>query len=204
MPQRRPVATLALCALCLIPAAARAAQTPAPAAPAVPAAPAKPAAPAAATVPAADPWAGWRFLAGDWTGEGGKDQGTGAFSFRFELDDHVLVRRNHADIPAMNGRPAARHDDLMVVYPGAGKKEATYWDNEGHVLLYTADLSADGKTLTFVTAPVPSAPRFRLTYTKTSDATLDIRFEIAPPQSPEAFTTYLSGRARRAAAAPAR
>jgi hypothetical protein len=136
-------------------------------------------------------------LAGDWTGEDGKGQGTGAFSFRFELDDHVLVRRNHADLPAMNGRPAARHDDLMVVYPGAGKKEAVYWDNEGHVLRYTADLSADGKVLTFVTAPVASAPRFRLTYTKTSDTTLDIRFEIAPPQNPEGFTPYLSGRARR-------
>jgi len=126
----------------------------------------------------------------------------GAFSFRFELDDHVLVRRNHADLPAANGRPAARHDDLMVIYSGAGKKEAVYWDNEGHVLRYTADLSADGRVLTFVTAPVASAPRFRLTYTKTGDATLDIRFEIAPPQSPEAFSPYLSGGAHRAAAPP--
>jgi hypothetical protein len=158
MLQSPSAAAVALCALYLLPAAARAAQSPAPAA--LPA----PAAPAATAAPAADAWAGWRFLAGDWTGEGGKNESTGAFSFRFELDDHVLVRRNHADLPAANGRPAAKHDDLMVVYPGAGKKEAIYWDNEGHVLRYTADLSADGKTLTFITAPVASAPRFRLTY----------------------------------------
>lgn len=174
-----------LVALALIALPALAAQTAAPPAPA----------PAAAPTP--DSWAGWRFLAGDWTGEDAKGVGTGSFSFRFELDDKVLVRRNHADIPAANGRPAAKHDDLMVIYPGAGKKEAVYWDNEGHVLRYTADLSADGKVLTFVTAPVASAPRFRLTYTKTSDTTVDIRFEIAPPQSPEGFTPYLSGRARR-------
>lgn len=202
MPQSRFAVAFALCALCLIPAASRAAQPPAPAAPVAPVAPAKPAAPAASAAPAADPWAGWRFLAGDWTGEDAKGVGTGAFSFRFELDDHVLVRRNHADLPAANGRPAAKHDDLMVIYPGVGK-EAEYWDNEGHVLRYTADLSADGRTLTFVTAPVASAPRFRLTYTKTSDATLDIRFEIAPPGNPEGFTPYLSGRARRNGSPPA-
>jgi len=152
---------------------------------------------------ATDPWAGWRFLAGDWVGEGAKDQGTGAFSFRFELDDRVLVRRNHADLPAANGRPAAKHDDLMVVHPAdaAGKKEAVYFDNEGHVLHYAAELSGDGKVLTFVTAPAAAAPRFRLTYTRVADDALDIRFEIAPPGSPEKFAPYLSGHARRASAA---
>jgi hypothetical protein len=114
----------------------------------------------------------------------------------------VLVRRNHADLPAAGGRPAAKHDDLMVIYPGAGKREAIYFDNEGHVLRYTAAVSADGKVLTFVTAPVASAPRFRLTYARLPGDALDIRFEIAPPQNPAGFSTYLTGRARRAGASP--
>ena len=175
----RLAALLVLVAACATPSLARAAE-PAP----------------------ADPWAGWRFLAGDWTAEGDAAKGTGAFSFRFELDDHVLVRKNHADVPAANGRPAARHDDLMVVYPGAGK-EAIYFDNEGHVLRYSAEISADGKVITLVTTPVASAPRFRLTYTKLAEVEVDIRFEIAPAQSPESFTPYLSGRARRTSAPPA-
>jgi hypothetical protein len=154
----------------------------------------------AAEPAAADPWAGWRFLAGDWTGVEDASKLTGAFSFRFELGDHILVRRNHADLPAAGGRPATKHDDLMVVYPGAGARNAIFFDSEGHVLHYTAELSAGGKILTFVTAPDAAGPRFRLTYTKTADDALDIRFEIAPAGSPEKFALYLSGRARRTAA----
>jgi hypothetical protein len=152
---------------------------------------------------AADPWAGWRFLAGTWSGTDDASHLSGTFSFQFELDDHVLVRRNHADLPAAGGRPAGRHDDFMVIdrEPG-GEKEATYYDNEGHVLRYTATLAADGKTLTFVTAPQPTAPRFRLTYVKNGDDALDIRFEIARPGAPESFSPYLSGHARRAGAPP--
>jgi hypothetical protein len=151
---------------------------------------------------AADPWTGWRFLAGDWTGVEDASKLTGAFSFRFELDDHVLVRRNHADLPAANGRPARKHEDLMVVYSGAGARKAIFFDNEGHILHYTAELSAGGKVLTFLTDADAAAPRFRLTYTKTADDALDIRFEIARPGTPESFSPYLSGHARRTGAPP--
>jgi hypothetical protein len=155
-----------------------------------------------ATAPA-DPWAGWRFLAGSWNGTDNASHVSGTFSFEFELDDHVLVRRDHADLPATGSRPASKHDGLMVIdrEPG-GEKLATFYDNEGHVLRYTATLSADGRTLTFLTATLPSAPRFRLTYAKAGDDGLDIRFEIARPGAAEAFSTYLSGHARRAGAPP--
>src|SRR5262249_51949723 len=131
---------------------------------------------------ASDPWAGWRVLAGDWTGEDNTTHGTGAFSFRFELGDHALVRRNHATIPATGYRSPVQHDDLMVVYLAAGpgsdaaKKEALYVDNEGHVIHYTAEAAGDGKSITFLTTPAPDVPRFRLTYTKLSENDLDIRF----------------------------
>jgi hypothetical protein len=41
-----------------------------------------------------------------------------------------------------------------------------------------------------------------LTYTRLADDGLDIRFEIAPPGTPENFAPYLSGRARRAGPPP--
>src|SRR5205823_11916691 len=53
------------------------------------------------------PWAAYRFLLGEWIGEGkgGPGQGKGAFSFTTELQGKVLVRRNRADYPAAGGRP---------------------------------------------------------------------------------------------------
>ena len=70
--------------------------------------------------PPADPWDACRFLLGEWAGEGGGQpgRGTGGFTFALDLQDKVMVRRNRAELPAAAGRPAAVHDDLMVVYQG--------------------------------------------------------------------------------------
>ncbi len=46
------------------------------------------------------------------------------------------------------------------------------FDNEGHVIRYTAEFSADQKTLVFLSDRLPSAPRYRLTYTKAKSDTL--------------------------------
>ena len=62
---------------------------------------------------------------------------------------------------------------------------------------YAATFSDDKRTLTFLSDAVPSAPRFRLSYTKGADDSIGIKFEIAPPGTPEAFKTYLEGTARR-------
>lgn len=43
----------------------------------------------------------------------------------------------------------------------------------------------------------PGRPRFRLTYTKREGGTLAIKFEMAPPGTPDAFRTYLEGPAAR-------
>ena len=77
---------------------------------------------------------------GDWVGEGGRPgQGTGRFSFRWDLQKHVLVRRGSAEFPAAQGRPVTVHEDLMVIYPAPGSSgfRAVYFDNEGHVINYT-------------------------------------------------------------------
>ena len=66
-----------------------------------------------------DPWAAYRFLIGEWTGEGSGQpgQGRGGFSFVPELGGKVLVRRNRNEIATAPDRPPAVHEDLLVVYP---------------------------------------------------------------------------------------
>lgn len=146
-------------------------------------------------------WRAWQFLLGEWIGEGtgAPGEGSGGFSFTLDLQGQILVRRNHAAYPASKDRPAYSHDDLMVVYAESGGEpsRAIYFDNEGHVIHYTALFSDGGKTLTFLSDAAPAAPRFRLTYTKVDDNSVSIKFEIAPPGKPEAFATYIQASARR-------
>jgi hypothetical protein len=148
-----------------------------------------------------DPWKPYRFLVGHWMGEGGGEpgKGSGEFSFTLDLQEKVLVRRNRADFPAAQGRPAFSHEDLMVIYRGAGDRpdKAIYFDSEGHVIHYTATFSQDQRSLTFLSDAAPAGPRFRLSYTQSDGGLLRIKFEIAPPGHPDAFKTYLEGSARR-------
>ena len=148
-----------------------------------------------------DPWGPFQFLIGNWVGEGKEGQGSGYFSLTPDLQGKVLVRKNHAELPAANGRPAAVHEDLMIIYKSEDGKsaKAVYFDSEDHVIHYTVTASPDQKTLTFVSAPTASAPRFRLIYKKESDDRIGIKFEIAPPGKPDDFKTYLEGKARKKA-----
>lgn len=155
----------------------------------------------AATCRGEDSWEPYRFLMGNWVGEGGGEpgKGRGEFSFGLELRDKILVRRNHAELPATTDRPAVVHEDLMVVYPGESQNpaKAIYFDSEGHVIHYTATFSPDRRTLTFTSDAASSGPRFRLSYTKEENGAVRIKFETAPPGKPDGFTIYLEGRARR-------
>jgi len=148
-----------------------------------------------------DPWSAWKFLVGEWVGGGGGQpgQGSGSFSFAFDLQKRVLIRRNHAVYPATKDRPAFTHDDLMVVYfePGSDLARAVYFDNEGHVIHYTAEFSNAGQQVTFLSDIKPGVPRFRLIYTRIESGGLGIKFEIAPPGKPDQFSTYLEGTAQK-------
>jgi hypothetical protein len=146
------------------------------------------------------PWEGWQFLIGEWVGEGGGEpgQGSAVFTFSPDLDNKVLVRRSHMDFPATPFRPAVVHDDLLIVYQDPDQsRRAIYFDNEGHVIHYSVEISEKQDTVTFLSEKLPSEPRFRLSYWKTPEATLTTRFEIAPPGQPEAFSVYVEGNARR-------
>ncbi len=104
-----------------------------------------------------DPWDSYRFLLGEWTGEGSGQpgQGKGEFTFAPELDGKVLVRRNVNQIPTGPDRPPTVHEDLMVVYPAEKGQplRAIYFDNEGHVISYTVHPSDDRRSLTFLSDP---------------------------------------------------
>jgi hypothetical protein len=153
----------------------------------------------AAAAPAFGPQ--WRVLIGDWAGDGGGQPGsaTGRTSYRFEVGERAMVRRNRADVAASAGRPASVHEDLLVIYAGAkpGEARALYVDNEDHVIQYTAAWSADGKMLTFVSDVTPAAPCFRMTYKIQSADEHVLDFDIAPPGSPDAFKPYVSGKLKR-------
>jgi hypothetical protein len=145
-------------------------------------------------------WAEWQPFLGTWEGAGGggPGQGSGGFTFTPELQGAVLVRHNYAQYPATKDKPAYRHDDLMVIYRDAsGKKtRADYWDNEGHIIHYVVEFT-DHKLMMVSDAGQPG-PRCRLTYVKTGDNDLRLTFEIAPPEAPDKFKTYIEASAKRA------
>lgn len=143
-------------------------------------------------------WEAWKFLLGEWTGEGGGQpgQGVGGMSFEFDLEGQVLVRRNHVDYPATPDRPAFVHDDLTIVHPDpSGGLRAQYFDNEGHVIQYAVSAAEDAIVL--ISDPDPTAPRFRTSYLKEPGGAVTTRFEIAPPGKPEEFALYVEGLSRR-------
>lgn len=144
-------------------------------------------------------WDAYRFLLGEWVGEGSGDpgQGSGGFTFSLDLQNTVLVRKNYATYPATKDHSAFSHNDLMIVYQEKGTTRAEYFDNEQHVIHYTISISSDSTSFVFVSDPVASEPRYRLTNTKQGTDSIKITFEIAPPGKPDSFTRYIEAVAHR-------
>lgn len=138
-----------------------------------------------------DPWKPFEFLMGTWVGDGGggPGEGGGEFSLAFDLQKKVLVRKNYAEYPAQNGRPASRHDDLMVVYldETTGRPRAIYFDSEGHTIRYAVE--SQGDALVFESEPGESGPNYRLTYRPAGEK-VNGKFEIRAPGEKE-YKTYL-------------
>jgi len=147
-----------------------------------------------------DPWAGWQFLLG--TFDAGESSGTpgsassGSFTLAQDLNGKVLVRRNHADYPATQDRPAFTHDDLMVVWHEGGTAKALYTDSEGHVIHYSVSLSGDGKEIVFLSEN-GGGPQYRLTYDDLGSGAVRILFEVAAPGSSGAFAKYIEATVHR-------
>jgi hypothetical protein len=146
----------------------------------------------------AQDWSTLEFLIGRWTGEGttaDQGSGAGAFSFTPDLQGKVLLRRNFAEYPKKNDKPAYRHDDLMIIYHDgtAHDLRAIYFDNEEHMIHYA--IKPAGNSAVFLSEGPQDAPRFRLTYTSAGPDRLKLKFEIAPPGKD--FVTYIEATAHR-------
>lgn len=146
-----------------------------------------------------------KFLLGNWVGEGttGSAPGTGYCSFDMGLQSKVIVRKNHAEYPATSGHSAIMHDDLMVIYPDAARHQirAFYTDNEGHIINYTVTAASDGRSAVFLGDTEAGAARYRLTYAAAKPEHASLTFEIAPPDHPDEFQTYIHASLRRTAEA---
>lgn len=144
-----------------------------------------------------DPWKPFQGLIGDWVGEGGggPGQGGGAFSYQFDLQKNVIVRKNYAEYPAQKGRPAFRHDDLLIIYLDDVSKRprAIYFDTEGHTIRYTITVS--GKSLIFESEPGEPGTHYRLTQTP-AGGRLTGKFESRAPGQ-EQYKTYIEFSGRR-------
>jgi hypothetical protein len=81
----------------------------------------------------------------------------------------------------------------MIIHEEGGAIRAIYWDNEGHVIHYTVSVSAAKKKITFLSDKIPGAPVFRLIYEDTKPDTVNVGFEIAPPDNPGQFAMYAQG-----------
>jgi hypothetical protein len=136
------------------------------------------------------------FLVGEWEAIGTAPGESGSFGFAFGVQGRVLVRTNHADYAASDRGPASRHDDLMVIYAEAGAVKADYFDNEDHIIRYTAQVRG-ARDVVFVSEAKASEPRYRLSYSMAADGQLKGQFEIAPPGAPDAFKSYLVWTSRK-------
>ena len=141
-------------------------------------------------------WSKWKYLIGNWEGEGNgtPGKGDGFFSFRNDLDENILIRKNHSEYPATADSPATVHNDIMIIYPDTSGNpvKAIYFDNEGHIINYAITYS--DSTIILTSEVKTNSPRFRLTYIKIDSKTVNIKFEIAFAQKPDFFTTYLEGK----------
>jgi len=144
----------------------------------------------------ADPFASLRFLLGDWTAIDTPAGETGAFAFKLAVQDRVIVRTNEANYGSTPDRPAARHDDLLILYSENGSLKADYFDSEGHVIRYAVHTPGPN-TVVLTSEASPREPGYRLTYRVGTDGILNGSFEIAAAGAASAFTPYLSWKARR-------
>ena len=144
-------------------------------------------------------WEKWQYLLGEWKGEGSGQpgQGSGTFSFQTELGGNILVRKSHTEFPANGTKPAALHEDLMVVYKtkDGNPVKAIYFDNEKHVISY--DITYSENKIVLTSEASSAMPRFRLIYEKLENNLVNTRFELAMPNAPENFKMYIEGKSRK-------
>ena len=152
----------------------------------------------------AEDWGPLEFLIGEWSGQGTGAPGTGggAFSFTPDLQRRILVRKSFAEYPATGGKPAFRHDDLLIVYHegSAAELRAIYFDSEGHVIRYTIEAGANQAV--FTSDGSRKEARYRMTYRAAGPDQMGFRFEVAQPG--KELAAYIDAVLRRQGTAQAK
>lgn len=143
-------------------------------------------------------WDKWNWLLGEWEGEGSGQPGEakGTFSFTFDLDSKVLLRKSHTEFPEQNDKPKLIHQDLMVIHLDntQAPAKAVYFDNEGHTIYYLVSYTEDSILLT--SENKTKGPVFRLTYTLLDTNSIYTKFEISSDGNQ--FRTYVEGKSKKA------
>jgi len=142
-------------------------------------------------------WEKWSWLIGEWKGEGSGQpgKGEGTFSFKFDLDKKIIVRKSYSEYPATDNKPKVVHEDLMIIYLDYNSvpSKAIYFDNEGHTINYTINFADNSIILT--SNKIANFPVFRLTYTLLDKGMINTKFEMA--QDGENFMTYIEGKSKK-------
>jgi hypothetical protein len=134
----------------------------------------------------------WSWLTGDWLGEGSgiPGEGTGSFSFFFDLDSNILVRRSHSEYSSGDFKRKIIRDDMLVVYLTNGVPDnAISFDNEGHNIKY--NIAYRDSSIVLTSEPNPKSPTFRLVYEKINSSKVNTRFEMS--RDGVNFMTYVEG-----------
>ena len=145
--------------------------------------------------PHSDPFQPISFLIGTW---GAKTVNTpdvaagGTYTFRTELNGHIVARHSIGDTAKCKG-PAdfnCEHSDMLYIYADAPGQplHAIYFDNEGHVIHYavTAPTPASAE---FLSDPQLPGPQFRLFY-ELKGTVMSGKFQMRMPGQPD-WKSYL-------------
>lgn len=137
-------------------------------------------------------WNKWDWLTGEWDGEGSGIPGEGFsnFTFSFDLDSSILVRKSHSDFSAGDFKRRVIRDEIMIVYLTNGEPEnAILFNNEGHTIKYT--ITYRDSSIVLTSEPVTNSPSFRFTYEKINRDSVKTRFEMS--RDGINFISYVEG-----------
>lgn len=149
---------------------------------------------------AEEQWSALSFLEGTWDaktqGGAANANAIGTYTFKRELGGHILAR--HSSAAGCKG-PAdfnCDHSDLLYVYQAiAGKPlKAIYFDNEGHVILYTVTTPTP-TSVVFLSDGSAPGPRFRLVY-ELKEGLMSGKFEMQMPGKTD-WASYLEWSGRK-------
>lgn len=151
-----------------------------------------------------DVWKPLRFFVGSWEGQGEGRPGVSKVEreYKFVLQDKFLEAKNKSVYEPQEDNPKGEvHEDwgLFSYDEDIGKFVFRQFHTEGFVNRYLLDsLSADGKTLVFVTETIENFwPNWkaRETYRILNEDEFTETFELAPPDSD--FELYMTNHFRR-------